>query len=239
MALARSRPRASDRGREARDCQAGVDQPLKRRNADRREGRKGGAHYHLLVVPINRLGHTPRLRFPLHLERHADGCLSARTISDVFEVDEARLQAYPLADAYRARIAQLVQAVIDPHADPLHGHDLFHQMGGERERVVSVRDRPTEGRFLFRPLRIDMDPLVVVRRVRELVDLFLSDRVPVRNTDLLTLHRLELFEAQRSSGHALTTSSIIWKVDNEASTTRVSVLVLDLLPVAHFTFVDA
>jgi hypothetical protein len=58
-----------------------------------------------------------------------------------------------------------------------------------------VRDRRPE-RPLRRQLGIDVDPLVVVRRVSEEVDLTLVDRLPLARAELALGRGLELGEGQ-------------------------------------------
>ena len=53
-------------------------------------------------------------------------------------------------------------------------------------------DRPAKGRLLLRSFGVDMNPLVVLRRVGESVDAFLSHFEPFANGDVLTLERFEL-----------------------------------------------
>jgi hypothetical protein len=57
-----------------------------------------------------------------------------------------------------------------------------------------VGDRAAEGRFLPRPLDVDVDPLVVAGGVGELVHPLLGDVDPVRGAELLTGGGLDLLE---------------------------------------------
>ena len=57
-----------------------------------------------------------------------------------------------------------------------------------------MRDGSAE-RAVFGPFRVDVDPLVVAGGVREGVDLFLGDLVPVAVADVLADEALESLDA--------------------------------------------
>src|SRR3984893_5977892 len=55
-----------------------------------------------------------------------------------------------------------------------------------------MRDRLAARHFALGALEIDVDPLMVAGRVGEFVDLFLGDRVPVADPDLLAFIGLQI-----------------------------------------------
>jgi diguanylate cyclase (GGDEF)-like protein/PAS domain S-box-containing protein len=62
-------------------------------------------------------------------------------------------------------------------------HQLRQEVCRKRHREKAVRDRRAE-RTRFRALGVDVDPLVVERRLGELVDLILGDRHPVGHAQI-------------------------------------------------------
>ena len=60
----------------------------------------------------------------------------------------------------------LVDAVVDAHRDVAHVHELGKKRRAQAHREEAVRDRASE-RSRLRPRRVDVDPLMIVRRVGE------------------------------------------------------------------------
>ena len=87
------------------------------------------------------------------------------------------------SDRHRRGEAHLLGAVVDAHRDALDPHELREEVAGERHREVAVRDRRAE-RPVLGPLDVAVDPLVVERRLGELVDLVLGDRDPVGGAEI-------------------------------------------------------
>ena len=91
-------------------------------------------------------------------------------------------RADPRPDRHGRRKPHLVGAVVDAHPGRREsGECLREQRGAEGERQEPVRDRRPE-RSLGRAYRIDVDPLMVVGRVREGVDALLGDLEPVEGS---------------------------------------------------------
>src|SRR5207245_2300972 len=74
---------------------------------------------------------------------------------------------------------------------------------GHRERQVAVGNRPAE-RTALRPLRVDVDPLVVAGGFCELVHLLLGDLVPVAVAQVVADSGFELVCAFDRGGHGRT-----------------------------------
>jgi hypothetical protein len=71
----------------------------------------------------------------------------------------------------------LVQPVVDTHRAVGHRKRRIRHHRQQRQREKAVRDRAAERRLL-RPLLVDVDPLKVASRLRELVDPVLQDLDP-------------------------------------------------------------
>ena len=92
----------------------------------------------------------------------------------------------------------LLQPKLMPRVDVLHPHDLGGQHGEEGQGQVAVGDGGAE--FLRGALDIDVDPLVIARRLGELVDLALRDLVPGRDAYLGSDEGFEIFELDKAHG---------------------------------------
>src|SRR5262245_27822416 len=96
----------------------------------------------------------------------------------------------PLADAdARARLhrrdeADLVRAVVDAAASLGNLEEARGHARDERESEIAVGDRLAAGHLALGALDVDVDPLVIAGRFRELVDHPLVDRHPLRRAKL-------------------------------------------------------
>ena len=126
-------------------------------------------------VAEQHLGHAYRLGAAFPLECHGKGPLPPA--GNVVHRGAADLGADPAADRNRRGEAHLAQAVVDRDRRVSHLEHLLHQQGREREGEEAVRDRAAEGPGR-RPLRVDVDPLVIAGRVGEQVDLRLRHLMP-------------------------------------------------------------
>src|SRR4051795_3635037 len=117
------------------------------------------------VGPADPLGYAARLVAALALDGDGEGVL--HPAGDLLAVLEHDPRADLRADRHRGGEADLVQAVVHAHrrvADPVGPRRQRHQ---QREGHEPVRDRAAEGALGLRALDVDVDPLVVVRRVGE------------------------------------------------------------------------
>src|SRR5574341_510654 len=89
--------------------------------------------------------------------------------------------------------ADTVAAVVDAALPLLDLQELRHQPREERQRQVAVGDRLASGHLLLRPLDVHVDPLVVARRVRELVDHGLVHGDPLGRAERLADVLLQVF----------------------------------------------
>ena len=81
---------------------------------------------------------------------------------------------------------EVTQQQVDQFAEATGDHqDLGEQRHQERQRQVAVGDRAAERALPRRPLRVDMDPLVVAGGLGEPVHLLLGDLHPVAVAQVL------------------------------------------------------
>ena len=104
--------------------------------------------------------------------------------SSTSTISHAMRRARP--DRRRSGEADLVRPVVDAHRRARHPQELGQEQVRDRQRQVAVRDRAAE-RTVLRPLRVDVDPLVVAGRVGEAVDPLLGDLDPVAVAEVLPL----------------------------------------------------
>src|SRR4051794_12745830 len=91
-----------------------------------------------------------------------------------------------VADPVRAIVQGVVKS-FEPH----HGSNE-HRCEAERQQPVS--DGDATRKLLFRPVLVDVDPLIVAGRLRKEVDALLGDIDPLACADLAANRRLELTE---------------------------------------------
>lgn len=94
-----------------------------------------------------------------------------------------------------------VGAVVDPHRDSLHPHDLREEEAGEGQGQVAVGDGGPE-RTLRRGLGVDVDPLVVAGGLREQVYAVLVDGDPVAATQMAADGAEQVLGGGEHGGHA-------------------------------------
>src|SRR5205085_5252466 len=107
------------------------------------------------------------------------------------ELLQREARAHARADRHVRGEAHAVQALIDAYAAVAEGEGRFRQMREQRQRQKAMGDRAAE-LGIFRPLAIDVDPLVVVDRLGERVDTLLGDLHPRRDADFFADAALEL-----------------------------------------------
>ena len=147
----------------------------------------------LRAVTKKQLGDAHRLGSALPLERHGvGGLLPARHVVDR---GAAHVGPDPAADRHRSREAHLVQAVVDHDRRVGHLDHLLHQQGRQREGEEAVRDRAAE-RARFRPLRVEVNPLVIAGRVGEQADLLLRHLMPWADAQALAYVVRQFIEFQ-------------------------------------------
>ena len=137
----------------------------------------------------DRLGDAGRLVLALDLDREAHRELVTGGHLD----DPVDLGGGPDLGSDLDRVGEphLVHAVVQLGARVGEREELAAEERDQRQGQVAVRDRAAE-RPLGGPLPVHVDPLVVVGRVRELVDAVLRDLDPLRGADLLADGRLDL-----------------------------------------------
>ena len=131
--------------------------------------------------PAHRFHHTRRLVLSLDLDR--DGHDDLNTAADLFRLRECRRCPHPASNRDRLRKSDLVGAVVDPHRCAIDSHDLREELIGDGKREIAVGDRRPE-RSVGGRNRIHMDPLMVPRRQRELIDSILLDPDPPAPTQV-------------------------------------------------------
>src|SRR5690606_25640429 len=87
----------------------------------------------------------------------------------------------------------LVAAEVQRACEILDPDEITGQRGNERKRQVAVSNSLSARQFAPRPLRVDVNPLEVARRLGKLVDLFLVDQYPAGETHLLPFEGLRVF----------------------------------------------
>ena len=98
-------------------------------------------------------------------------------------------------DRDRGREADLVPAVVDAEGEAGRLGQFFAEAVGQRQGQVAVGDRHAVGAFGLRPLRVDVDPLVVAGDLGEGVDQLLGDRARLARADLPPDDRLHSLDA--------------------------------------------
>src|SRR3954447_901987 len=121
-------------------------------------------------------GDADRLLSALTLDGGSHGDLPAAL--DLRHVEDLERAAETRGHRDGRREPDAVQPVVDAHA-PLARDDLVRHRRDEREREVAMADRRAK-RPILRPLGINVDPLVVTRRLCKEVDLLLRDVDPAR-----------------------------------------------------------
>ncbi len=110
------------------------------------------------------------------------------------------MAAHALARTDGGEEAHLVAAIVDAHfhARDLRTVGLLAEHRDQRQRQEAVRDRAAEGREL-RLFLVDMDELMIARRVGEFVDHVLIDEHPFGCAQMLTDPGLQVL--RRDGGH--------------------------------------
>src|SRR5947208_2876901 len=143
---------------------------------------------------VDDLADECRLLLVLDLDLHPDRPDDARSATQ----RPRELRVKPNAGAYGhgAREADLLGAVVHAHHRVAHRDDLREQHRQHRQREVAVRDRTAE-RPVLGAFRIDVDPLVIARRVGEPVHLLLRDLVPRTRAEVAIAGPFQLVDGQR------------------------------------------
>ena len=155
---------------------------------DLTSGRRGNATNRLFHHRRDGVDHACRPIGTLDLDRHTHGGAGAPVVA--LHLDQLCARPDPGIDGHRGGKAQLVHAVVHLHRQTGHLVDLLHQNGNQRQGEVAVGDRAAVGPG-GRLLGVDVDPLVITRRVGEQIDLLLGDVVPVAVAEVLAELRLE------------------------------------------------
>src|SRR5580692_7670329 len=153
----------------------------------------------LPVEPRHRLEDADRLVGALALDHPADDELQAAL--DLLDVDEGRGEPDLRPDGHRGGKADLVEPVVHRHLDVGHREDLRPHRNEQRQGEEPVRDRPAERRLGHRPLRVHVDPLVVIGCVGERVHPVLSHLEPFAGAEHLPLQRGEFGQRGRRAAH--------------------------------------
>src|SRR5262249_24571899 len=156
--------------------------------------------------------HTHRLVTALDFEGNAHSYLHAA--GHILDVVERRPGTHAFAYQHGRGEAELIQSVIHAHSNPLDGPNLTHQVRRQGQSIVPVCHRPTEGRFFLRTIHVDVNPLVIVRRVGEGVNLCLRHQVPVGDPEFLSDQRLDVFKVNYASSHGYAPPSLPREADS-------------------------
>src|SRR5690349_7058772 len=152
----------------------GCHQPRPRGCRAGQGGRSGEEQHHVG-------GHAGRLVVALDLDGVLhDELLAGREVADL---TEAHVRPQPAVDRHRAREAHLVEAVVEAGPRRLEPEDLRGEVREQAEGEEAVGDRGAE-RALAGGVDVDVDPLVVERRVGEGVDPGLVDVQPRAGADV-------------------------------------------------------
>jgi hypothetical protein len=116
--------------------------------------------------------------------RIKDGFHRPRQVLYRFQCEVA---ADPSLRRYGRGKANSIETVIDARPNAaLDLKRLTQKSAQEGQREESMRNRCLVGRLSPRSLAIDMDPLMIARRFREVVDLLLRDLKPLGHADFVT-----------------------------------------------------
>jgi len=140
----------------------------------------------------------------LDLDGNAHGGLDGAVLH-LLDLHELAAAAHPGAHGNGSGEAQLVGAVVDPHGDLLHLHDLGQEEIDQGLGEISVGDALAEGAVLG-ALGVDVDPLMVAGGIGELVDARLVDLEPVAVAEVLSYGSLEVRGGLEYGSHALSSS---------------------------------
>jgi len=134
------------------------------------------------VVTQDPFGDAARFFGALRFDRDVEDRLNAAGQLSTRLQTNAR--ANLLAGANRRRETNAIQATVNglPHI-VRQLNRLPHEMAHQGERQKAVRDRSAIGRFSPSAFGIDVNPLAVSRRVRELQDALLRHRQPIGRGD--------------------------------------------------------
>ena len=141
----------------------------------------------------DQLGDASRARAAFDLDRDAIGDPQpvGRRILGVRDPDAA---AQPRTGRHRGEIADTVCPVVQGALQPADARDRANELRRQCEREEAVSDGPVGRQFALGALDVDVDPLVVARRVGKPIDLLLRDLHPFAYADLAANGRLEIVE---------------------------------------------
>ena len=97
------------------------------------------------------------------------------------------------ADRNRRIKAYFIAAEIDRTSVILDLDEVMGQRWNKGELKIAVGDGFAVGKFLRRPLRVDMNPLKIAGRLGEAVNFLLVDLDPFGQPDLFTFQRFGVF----------------------------------------------
>ena len=126
---------------------------------------------------------------------HAAGALAAldfdadphhylQGLAQCFDLHDLAMPAHPRTHLDRCRKTQAVAAVVDAHGQVFELHQLRHKQVGQGQGQVAVGNAGTE-RPVGGALGIDMNPLVIPRRIGKQVDPLLGQQQPVGAAQVL------------------------------------------------------
>src|SRR4029077_4016165 len=134
--------------------------------------------------PRHRFADEARLRGSLDRDRELGHRLPPAAL-ELVEGDQLGGCRDLAVDRHRGREANLVPAVVHAEGESGRLRQFFAEAVGQRQGQVAVGDRRPVGALGLRPLRIDVDPLVVAGDLGEAVDQLLGDRARLARSDLL------------------------------------------------------
>jgi hypothetical protein len=137
---------------------------------------------------------TGESRFFLVLNFQFDfyfGFDSTTKVCDIFQFGD---QPYFTIDSHGLGKSQVFDAVIDHHFEIFHPNDLLPKVRHNAECQITVSNCISKCSFRFCPLRICMNPLMIVSSISEKVDLGLGDSEKFGSAKLLSIVLFKLFK---------------------------------------------
>ena len=137
------------------------------------------------------LGDAGRLAFPIDF--NFDLAEEVKCASPFSGLQDGSAGTNPAVNRDRGIEAHFVATEIYCTGEIFNLDKVTCQGGYQREREITVGDGLAIGQLLFRPFRVDMNPLEITGRLGEPVDCLLIDFDPIGETYLLTFQRFRIF----------------------------------------------
>src|SRR6185295_1611573 len=169
--LPSSLPRSARNSRAALRSMGNVGAPCETKIAGNRSA----------IAPTHPLGNQHRFGLAFTFHDNIPNHLYASF--NPLKVFQREAGAQARANLYRRGEAQSVESIIDTHFGFAKLERLIEEMAQQRHCQKPVGDRRSERRFTPCAFNVDMDPLMISCRVRELLNAILCDFEPVAYND--------------------------------------------------------